>query len=288
MESFSGEVVKYAGDAFAAIWICPIAGKDIRQVVHRASMCALKMQYARKSSEKKHKTKLQFKIGIDAVRLATLAGVNDKWDLPVKGAALEQAVFAEGCVMFRAIPWYRTKRGNASRRSPVVKSMRRVTTSSRGSRSRPRERSKTGKSPEAESSIRLYVPASVTSRIDAGQGAYIELRQATIMFCNLPDIRSPASVDKDQRIIEQVQQVIFKYEGAINKLSIDDKGVSYWLSGVFHRSFTKMIQSEQFELRWVFKRFWPEEGKVLDRGDHGSSLQWRYWWGNSQRVHRHW
>ncbi|MEC9464385.1 MAG: adenylate/guanylate cyclase domain-containing protein, partial [Myxococcota bacterium] len=230
VESFSGEVVKYAGDAFAAIWICPIAGKDIRQVVHRASTCALKMQYARKSLEKKHKTKLQFKIGIGcgALKLTHVGGVNDKWDLLVKGAALEQAVFAEGC----AVPGDTVVSHKAWECVAPVASGKEHASGNyflKGLKKQAKARAVKDRQikPEAESSIRLYVPASVTSRIDAGQGAYIgELRQATIMFCNLPDIRSRASVDKDQRIIEQVQQVIFKYEGAINKLSIDDKGVS--------------------------------------------------------------
>ena len=59
------------------------------------------MQYARKSLEKKHKTRLQFKIGIGcgALKLTHVGGVDDKWDLLVKGAALEQAVFAEGCAV---------------------------------------------------------------------------------------------------------------------------------------------------------------------------------------------
>ena len=64
--------------------------------------------------------------------------------------------------------------------------------------------------PETEEALRLYIPDAVKDRVDAGQGDFIgELRRVTVLFINLPDIRSGQSVSQDQKIVQEVQNVVF-------------------------------------------------------------------------------
>lgn len=254
-----GEVVKFAGDAFAAVWLMRggsnkngsngksadntsenFAGR-MGKLVQRACACALRIQNSTGKIGQGKRVKattfadqyqpaISFKIGIGTggLQLAHVGGVNQRWDLLMKGKALEKAVSAEGCaspgdtvlehdavslvssyVIGRDDAWYYFLRD--LKKWPKVKDV--------AAGIKP--------SPEIESALRLYIPDAVQDRVDAGQGDFIgELRRVTVLFINLPDIRSRASVTQDQRIVQDVQEVVFRFEGAINKLSIDDKGVS--------------------------------------------------------------
>ena len=46
------------------------------------------------------------------------------------------------------------------------------------------------------------------------------------MFINLPDIRPTGALQADQAIVAALQASIFSRGGQINKLSVDEKGVS--------------------------------------------------------------
>jgi len=245
-----GEVVKFAGDAFAAVWLMRSAKPNdadndfnmrMGKLVQRASACALKIQgqtgkigKGRKvksdSYADRYDAKISFKIGIGTgdLQLAHVGGVDQRWDLLMKGKALEKAVSAEGCaspgdtvlehdavsfvskyVIGKDDAWYYFLKD--LKKWPKIKDI--ATTI------KP--------SPEIEPALRLYIPDAVKDRVDAGQGEFIgELRRVTVLFINLPDIRSRASISQDQKIVTDVQEVVFQFEGAINKLSIDDKGVS--------------------------------------------------------------
>ena len=113
-----GEVVKFAGDAFAAVWLMPTpkAGESEKdrsgrwsKLVLRAAACALRIQaetgkigkapkVKSDSFADKYKPDIRFKIGIGTgdLQLAHVGGVSKRWDLLMKGKALERAVTAEG------------------------------------------------------------------------------------------------------------------------------------------------------------------------------------------------
>jgi tetratricopeptide (TPR) repeat protein len=51
-----------------------------------------------------------------------------------------------------------------------------------------------------------------------------ELRRVTLLFVNLPGLDHTATLDRAQRAMEGLQTALYRYEGSINKLSVDDKG----------------------------------------------------------------
>ncbi|MBT6178182.1 MAG: AAA family ATPase [Deltaproteobacteria bacterium] len=242
-----GEVVKFAGDAFAAVWLRQDELKDansnaqMRQLVHLASQCALKIQRQTGKIGKgkkvkqdifadRYKPSISFKIGIGKgkIQLAHVGGVNQRWDLLMKGQALERAVTAEGSAVPGDIVLehgaHTIIEDLADGRDEVFGGffLKKLT-----KKPALKELSPSTYNPEIEPALRLYIPDAVQDRVDAGQGDFIgELRRVTVLFINLPDIRSGATISQDQKIVQDVQEVVFGFEGAINKLSIDDKGVS--------------------------------------------------------------
>ena len=242
-----GEVVKFAGDAFAAVWLIEdeLQGSNpksqMRKMVHLASQCALKIQRQSGKIGKapkvkqdvfadRYKPEISFKIGIGSgdIQLAHVGGINQRWDLLMKGKALERAVTAEGSAVPGDIVLEHgaatTIQGVAEGRDEVFGGFFLKKLSKKPAL---KELIPSSYNPEIEPALRLYIPDAVQDRVDAGQGDFIgELRRVTVLFINLPDIRSGASISQDQKIVQDVQQVVFGFEGAINKLSIDDKGVS--------------------------------------------------------------
>ena len=80
-----------------------------------------------------------------------------------------------------------------------------------------------------QESLKKYVPAAIMPYIlvnQENQGA--ETRRLTIMFASLGVNLSLGSTEEGrkqiQRIIVLVQQCVYRMEGSLNKLVMDDKG----------------------------------------------------------------
>ncbi|NQV23728.1 MAG: AAA family ATPase, partial [Rhodopirellula sp.] len=75
--------------------------------------------------------------------------------------------------------------------------------------------------------IRGYIPAAIYSRLAAGQTDWLgELRKVTVVFANLPGFNIHTRIEDAQKVMTALQQTIYHFEGSLNKLSVDDKGVS--------------------------------------------------------------
>jgi tetratricopeptide (TPR) repeat protein/class 3 adenylate cyclase len=71
------------------------------------------------------------------------------------------------------------------------------------------------------------VPTAILSRVEAGQTAWLaELRAITTLFINLPDLNAATTLPQAQQALRALQTVIYRYQGSINKLSEDDKGIT--------------------------------------------------------------
>jgi hypothetical protein len=80
---------------------------------------------------------------------------------------------------------------------------------------------------EAAAALRAFIPAAIRNRLDAGQSDWLaELRRVTVIFVNLPDLDHRTPLDKGQEVIRALQTSLYRYEGSINKISVDDKGAS--------------------------------------------------------------
>lgn len=80
-----------------------------------------------------------------------------------------------------------------------------------------------------KTSLMSYIPAAVLPFIELNEEKWAyELRRLTVMFCNLgidlSDAQSDKGLERIQEVIETVQNCVYKYQGSLNKLLMDDKG----------------------------------------------------------------
>jgi tetratricopeptide (TPR) repeat protein len=83
--------------------------------------------------------------------------------------------------------------------------------------------------PDAAAALRGCIPAAVASRLAEAQIGWLnELRRVTTLFVSLPEINynSPHTLEETQTVMQELQRALYRYEGSINKLSVDDKGVT--------------------------------------------------------------
>jgi class 3 adenylate cyclase/tetratricopeptide (TPR) repeat protein len=79
----------------------------------------------------------------------------------------------------------------------------------------------------AENSLRAYIPGAIINRLSAGQSSWIaELRRVTVLFINLPELDQNTELEKAQNIAKLIQRSVYRYEGSINKINVDDKGIT--------------------------------------------------------------
>jgi class 3 adenylate cyclase/tetratricopeptide (TPR) repeat protein len=84
--------------------------------------------------------------------------------------------------------------------------------------------------------LRAYIPGVILARSAAGQTGWLaELRHVTVLFIHLPQSTDPQgfqnpsalelSAQRLHQAMRELQTAVYRYEGSINKLSVDDKGV---------------------------------------------------------------
>jgi class 3 adenylate cyclase len=103
VNTYGGEVVKFAGDALLALWPVqsqPPARKDRRDLtlaVRRAAQCALAIQHAMHDHEPMEGSRISLRVGVAAgeVSVSHVGGVFGRWELLVAGAPLERVSSAE-------------------------------------------------------------------------------------------------------------------------------------------------------------------------------------------------
>ncbi|MEE4302384.1 MAG: adenylate/guanylate cyclase domain-containing protein [Pseudomonadales bacterium] len=228
-----GDVLKFAGDAVLAIWRDGEADRDLAFASWRAAQCGLAIQGAlRDYRVGPDALSLRVAIGAGSARIVHLGGVRGRWEFLFAGKPLDQVarvgdLIEPGCVGIsaRTRDLLATEVDAAPDCVPLTDGVLEL----RGIEALAPRRRWSADVDLAPHSARLrgYIPAAVARRIDAGQGAWIgELRTLTVLFVNLPDIDYRASVELAQQIMVALQESCYRYEGSINKLSVDDKGVS--------------------------------------------------------------
>lgn len=226
-----GEVVKFAGDALLALW--PASSADeLAEVTLLAAQCGLAIQAALHDTAVTPEISLSLRIAISAgeIWLVHVGGVLARWEFTFAGEPFLQVgqaqhiaepgevvlspqaaeLVADGClgeVVADGHFWvqYVPNPSQPSLTAPPLL-------------------------PEtAESALKAYIPGAILARLAAGQTGWLaELRQVTVLFINLPDFNrvDEGMLEQAQTVMRAMQTVVYKYEGSINKLSVDDKGVN--------------------------------------------------------------
>ncbi|GAB4444528.1 MAG: adenylate/guanylate cyclase domain-containing protein [Anaerolineae bacterium] len=239
-----GDIVKFAGDALIALWpaaVQPAAnGLDpLAVATRRAAQCGLVVQQQLHNHQVAPGTRLSLKLALSAGEILTmhLGGVFNRWEFLVAGRPLVQVgniahLVNPGDVVLTPQAWQLAQpvangiplahSGNAS--SAAV----RLTRLDDPHLPPPTPQANRLNLPASTNAgLRSFIPGAILARLDAGQSGWLaELRRTTVIFVNLPHLDYDISLEQAQLIMRTLQSAVYRYEGSINKLSVDDKGVT--------------------------------------------------------------
>ena len=256
IHDYGGDVVKFAGDAVIAVWpvvpdlsvdVTPPGGSpsakgavsraDQWQWTMRAAECAIEV-HRRLTNYKVENANLYLKLAISMGRINTahVGGVFNRWEFLITGTPLVELGIANsiaqaGQILITPSAWKLIR--NDCRADPIEFELR--DTIAQGGRldslNKPSSIFSAPKKlmiPEgAENSLRPYIPGAIINRLTAGQNSWIaELRRVTVLFINLPDLDQHTKLEHAQNIARLIQKSVYRYEGSINKINVDDKGIT--------------------------------------------------------------
>lgn len=225
-----GDVIKFAGDALLAIWQPEQIEEDLTALTHRAAQCALAVQEAiqNKRNEEGVRLSLKIAIGSGTIRVFFVGGVFNRCEFYVAGEPIVQVGKAGGhCqadqVVLSPDAWNRIRgdaEGKAINEEAVhLKEIARPVT--------PTPRQVLDLPESAEATVWSFIPRAIRLRLEAGQTGWLaELRNVTVLFVSLPDMNHGTPLDLAQNVMKGLQTSLYHYEGSVNKLSVDDKGVT--------------------------------------------------------------
>jgi hypothetical protein len=103
------------------------------------------------------------------------------------------------------------------------------------------------------------VPRAIWQRIAAGQTHWLgELRRLSVVLVNLKDLDEEIGLARAQEIMCALQTALYRYEGSVNKLSVEDKGVTlvaaFGLPPLFHEDDALRAVKSALEIEQVLEQ----------------------------------
>jgi class 3 adenylate cyclase/tetratricopeptide (TPR) repeat protein len=245
IHEYGGDVVKFAGDAVIAVWDiasnagteAPVSRADQWQWTMRAAECALTIR-ERLTNYKAEDQNLYLKLAVSmgSITSAHVGGVFNRWEFLFTGNPLIEVGIANtlaqaGEILVTPSAWKLIR--NDSIGEPIEFELK--DTIAQGGRltglNKPSSIFTTPTPPiipeGVENSLRAYIPGAIINRLTAGQSAWIaELRRVTVLFIGLPDLNQSTELEKAQNLARLIQRSVYRYEGSINKINVDDKGIT--------------------------------------------------------------
>ncbi|HXD09065.1 MAG TPA: adenylate/guanylate cyclase domain-containing protein, partial [Anaerolineales bacterium] len=245
IHEYGGDVVKFAGDAVIAVWnIVPdpaisdtVSRADQWQWTMRATECALKVR-ERLTNYQAEDANLYLKLAVSSGNITTahVGGVFNRWEFLLTGNPLVELGIANslakaGEIIITPTAWRLIR--NDSIAEPIEFELKESI--SQGGRlselNKPSSIFATNKKidipDDAENSLRAYIPGAIINRLSAGQSSWIaELRRVTVLFISLPGIDQDTELAEAQDLAKLIQRSVYRFEGSINKINVDDKGIT--------------------------------------------------------------
>ncbi len=228
-----GDVLKFAGDALIAIWPQRHPSDSQADLAFRASYCGLEIQRELSNYEIEGASlALRVCVGTGELLVAHLGGELNRWEFIISGKPLDQVgqvsdEIAPGGVGI--CPATVDLLATVASAEPVLKPLPQIGAELVELAAKPVLPTGFSLTPAANNleQLQRYIPGAILHRLIAGQDEYLaELRRLTVLFVNLPELHYSASLDQAQQVMVTLQQCCYAFEGSINKLSVDDKGVS--------------------------------------------------------------
>ncbi len=224
-----GDVLKFAGDALLAVWPQHETSEAMASLVMRAIQCGVELQSLPSDLSLRAMAPLTLRVSVGAgeFSISDLGGAYGRWELMVTGSAITEI----GLVAHDGEPGELVLTPRAWQ---AVQHLGHGTTlPSGGTRLDTLHETIAQRAlvvpdlpPEGMEAFSNYVPGAVKARLAAGQTQWLsEQRQATILFVKLPGLET-APLEQAQAVMAALQENIYHFEGSINKLNADEKGVT--------------------------------------------------------------
>ena len=231
--SHGGDIIKFAGDALLAIWPC--GEGSLADAVGIASRCGLAAQAAFPDPHAVDSLQLSLRIAIGAGPLSLLlvGGLKGRWEIVATGEALRQlgatshvpspgqvAISAQALALIAPLLQAKTFFVKpADNGAGILESV--------AARYVPPPKFTRPQTLRAGSGLLGFIPAAVALHLEGGSTEWLgESRRVSVLFTHFPGLNHATPVDRAQRVMAILQGVMDKYEGSINKLSVDDKGAA--------------------------------------------------------------
>jgi class 3 adenylate cyclase/tetratricopeptide (TPR) repeat protein len=245
VHEYGGDVVKFAGDAVIAVWNIvsdseeanSVSRADQWQWTMRATECALAIRQ-RLSNYKVEDSNLYLKLAISSGQITAVhvGGEYNRWEFLLTGNPLVELGIANnlakaGDIILTPSAWRLIR--NDCIAAPIEFELKIAI--AQGGRLKELDKpssifassAKIEIPEDAENSLRAYIPGAIINRLTAGQGSWIaELRKVTILFINMPGIDQSTALAEAQALTQLIQKSVYRYEGSINKINVDDKGIT--------------------------------------------------------------
>ncbi len=224
-----GDIAKFAGDAVIALW--PVSrAEDLPRAVHQVAVCSLVLQRQLHAYEVVPSRRLAMKlaIGVGEVKVQHVGGVFERWETILSGTPLGQV----GIGNDHARPGDIVVSPEALAKMPfeVIGEPRPdgcLALTGLTEAADPVPPSEIQPRSETAAALRAFLPGAIRGRVDAGQGEWLgELRRIAVVFVNMGGFEVDTSLALAHEAFRALQIALYRFEGSINKISIDDKGAS--------------------------------------------------------------
>jgi predicted ATPase/class 3 adenylate cyclase len=228
--SHGGDVVKFAGDALLAFWPVTDDEAALDRAAHIAALCALEIQKSVTQFDAPPGERLSLRVGVGAgtAIAASLGGVYGRYEFVLSGPAVveatKSAAHAEpGFCIVGAEAWKRVAPlTEATDAGEGTMQLVRV-----GDIELPPPPPQPALDASAVPSLLAYIPASIHRRLAARQSGWLaELRRLTVLFVKVPGLGYGTPFETGLSMMRALQTELYRYEGSVNKLSVDEKGVT--------------------------------------------------------------
>lgn len=225
-----GDVLKFAGDALVVLFR-DRDGQVSAGSVQRAAAAALTAQVALLDQREDAEgliLSLKIAIACGELSMALVGGERGRWEMVVYGEPLLDAGDAAGhCVAGSVVlsAAARARLGEAAGVTELAEGVCRLDTIA--PITMPNRAEPPALNAASARSAWSFVPYAIRSRLTAGQDDWLaESRRLTVIFATLPGHADSVDVERLQSLMRQLQQLIYSVEGSVNKISVDDKGLS--------------------------------------------------------------
>lgn len=233
--AFAGDVIKFPGDGALVLWRVQQGG-DLAGAVRLASKCGLILQEtldglvaAKRENGEVMRLRLRAAIAAGPAFAASVGGSENCWEFVVGGDALSQIAIAAkqaepGEVACSPQAWTLLEARTAKAAGMGCRILRDIEPSLPPPCFDPPQLPLV-----AEPALRQYIPPAIQTRLDAGQADWLaEFRHVSVMFVNVQaaDLVPAGAPDLLQAIATTLQRAIHRYDGGVNELVMDDKGLT--------------------------------------------------------------